>query len=504
MNNNINKIATSALLVALLSACGSDDDNNPESVTDNDKKLREILSQQQLSGDASAGRQLPAIEEPLAQLGMKLFFSKALGGDQDSACVSCHHPMMGGGDNVSLPVGVDAELPDLLGPGRFHSSAAEHFDGGPTVPRNAPTTFNIGLWDQVLFHDGRVESLGKSAGKNGDDGSGIRTPDSAFGQADVNAGANLTIAQARFPVTSAEEMKNFSAFAGLNNTEIRQHLQQRLGGYGTPAGGPLASNQWLDEFRQGFGEAGGSAESLITFDNIAAAIGAYENSQVFVDSPWKAFVQGDEQAISAAAKRGALLFHAAVADGGAGCAACHSGDFYTDEQFHVIAMPQIGRGKGDGADGSDDFGRYRETAEADDRYAFRTPTLLNVAVTGPWGHAGGYTRLEDVIRHHANPQHAIDQYDFTQLQPNIQASRMKANTQKALDQLATLRQAEKSALPDIHLTDQQVTELVAFLQALTDPCVQDRQCMSRWIPDASDENPDGLRLNAYDHYGRYF
>lgn len=65
-------------------------------------------------------------------------------------------------------------------------------------------------------------------------------------------------------------------------------------------------------------------------------------------------------------------------------------------------------------------------------------------------------------------------------------------------------QAGKSALPDIHLTDQQVTELVAFLQALTDPCVQDRQCMSRWIPDASDENPDGLRLNAYDHYGRYF
>ncbi|HBC20167.1 MAG TPA: cytochrome-c peroxidase, partial [Alcanivorax sp.] len=118
--------------------------------------------------------------------GMQLFFSKGLGGDLDSACVSCHHPMLGGGDDLSLSIGVEAVQPDLLGPGRLHLSTGTHFDGGPTVPRNAPSTFNIVFYDEVLFHDGRVESLDKTAGLNGA-GGGIRTPDSAFGVADPDA-----------------------------------------------------------------------------------------------------------------------------------------------------------------------------------------------------------------------------------------------------------------------------------------------------------------------------
>ncbi len=72
-----------------------------------------------------------------------------------------------------LSIGVGAETPDLLRSWTFpfssHAVGGE-FDGGPTVPRNAPTTFNLAMWDQVLFHDGRVESLGKTAGANGDDG----------------------------------------------------------------------------------------------------------------------------------------------------------------------------------------------------------------------------------------------------------------------------------------------------------------------------------------------
>jgi cytochrome c peroxidase len=64
--------------------------------------------------------------------------------------------------------------PDLLGLGRQHES------GLANVPRNAPTTFNIVLWDQVLFHDGRVESLGKTPGRHVADGQGIRTPDEAY------------------------------------------------------------------------------------------------------------------------------------------------------------------------------------------------------------------------------------------------------------------------------------------------------------------------------------
>lgn len=159
--------------------------------------VRDIISERSLTGNPAAGRDLPDINSPLAQLGKKLFFSKTLGGDFDSACVSCHHPQLGGGDASSLSIGVGAYKPDLLGPGRIHP------DGDLTVPRNAPTTFNIALWVKDLFWDGRIESLS----------GGIRTPDSSFNETDPFAGSSLPVAQSRFPVTSPDEMRGFT-FAG--------------------------------------------------------------------------------------------------------------------------------------------------------------------------------------------------------------------------------------------------------------------------------------------------
>ncbi|MFQ3236228.1 MAG: cytochrome c peroxidase [Paraglaciecola sp.] len=467
------------------------------------RNVRAAIEGLNLVGDPSVGRRLPNINDPKAQLGMKLFFTKGLGGDFDSACVSCHHPVLGGGDDLSLPIGVDADSPNLLGPGRFHTTNGEHFDGGPTVPRNAPTTFNIAMWDKVLFHDGRLESLGGTSGRSGADGLGIRTPDSPFGEADSHAGATLAIAQARFPVTSAEEMKNFNHFSGLNNNEVRSNLAQRIGDYGDPLGGLMTINRWLVEFQKGFNNPQGTAEELITFSNITEAIGDYEHSQVFVDTPWKAFVEGDDDALSLGAKRGAQLFFNSVEKGGANCASCHSGDFFTDEKFYVIAMPQIGRGKGNGPFGNDDFGRYRETGLDADKYAFRTPSLLNTTATGPWGHAGAYTSLIDVITHHLDPQQAIDKYNYSQIDPSIQAVDMLKNTQHALDQLAANAAAGSKSLEAISLTDLQVNNLAEFLLALTDPCVEDRECLSEWIPDASDPNPDALRINGVDDNGNF-
>lgn len=450
--------------------------------------VRDMIAELELSGDASVGRTLPSIDDPMAQLGMKLFFSKSLSGQLDTACVSCHHPMMGGGDNLSLPIGVDAQIPELLGTGRLHSSAGQHFDGGPTVPRNAPTTFNMGMWDKTIFHDGRIESLGKEPLVNGADGAGIRTPDTAFATADSNA-INLTQGQARFPVTSAEEMR--ASFGdGTSNDEVRDALAARLVDQSIP-------NTWLEEFQSAFNSTAAAAD-LITFQNISQALGEYERSQVFVNSPWKAFVAGDDSAMSESAQRGAQLFYTDTQTGGAQCAACHSSDFFSDEEFHVLATPQVGRGKGDGEAGDDDFGRFRETNEPADQYAFRTPTLLNVAVTGPWTHAGAYNDLAQMIRHHANPGAAIEEYDFTLagLDPGIQGENTEANTQKALAVLQALQASGNSKLPTLDLSETDVQDLVAFMHALTDPCVENRECMSRWIPDNTETGPDALQLNA--------
>jgi cytochrome c peroxidase len=451
-----------------------------------DAQLRGAIAEAGLTGDPTTGRDLPSIDDPMAQLGKKLFYTKALGGDKDAACATCHVPTLGGGDGLSLSIGVGADDPELLGPGRTHPS------GGPTVPRNAPTTFNIAMWDQVLFHDGRVESLGRTRGREGNDGMGIRTPDSAFGTADPTAGANLAIAQARFPVTSVEEMLGEELEQGQPRPVVRTHLAARIGGYGIGLA-ELDLNDWPDECRTVLPEDGDAPE-MISYELIAEALGTYERSQVFVNTPWKAYIEGDDQALSLAAKRGALLFYQSAEQGGADCAACHTGDFFTDEHFYTLAIPQVGPGKGNGPREDDDFGRFRETQDPTDLYAFRTPSLLNVEVTGPWGHSGAYTTLEGTIRHHLNPAAAVDNFDIGQLAPDVQVASMAANTQLAVAQWHTLLKAGLPTVQLIHLTDAQVADLVEFMLALTDPCVKDAACLAPWMPAENDHDPDGLRL----------
>ena len=490
--NKLNIIFISITSLLALPACNNTEiaNNSVDTGTINNTALKSKITSLKLTCDPSTGRTLPNITDSKAQLGMKLFFTKGLGGDKDSACASCHHPVLGGGDALSLPIGTEAVTADLLGPGRRHSVSGTNFDGGPTVPRNSPTTFNVGLWDKFLFHDGRVESLDKTPNVNG--AGNIRTPDSTdILTADPNAGANLPTAQSRFPVTSAEEMRGHT-YAPGTNADLRVALENRFNNGNTAE---LPINNWQSEFDNVYGP-----NTIITYAHIADAIGEYERSQIFVNSPWKAYGDGDDSAISADAKQGALLFFNTIAEGGADCASCHSGDFFTDEGFHVIAMPQIGRGKGDGVDGTDDFGRFRETNVAADKYAFRTPSLINTEVYGPWGHAGGYTTLTEVVRHHSNPQSAIDNYDLNQLESSVQAVNMPANTQSAMNTLTANRTAGviTPVLQDTNLTDTQISQIVSFLKTLTDPCVKDRSCLSPWIPDAGDTNPDGLRVIALD------
>lgn len=468
-------------------------ENDGSGQNDLNAELRQIIAANGLTGDPSLGRNIPDVNDPLTQLGMKLFFTKALSGNMDVACVTCHHPALGGGDNLSLPVGVDSLDPDLLGPGRMHAS------GSPNVPRNSPTIFNIAMWDHVVLWDGRIESLGKTPLVNGDDGVGIRTPDSAFGTLDPGAGDNLPMAQSHFPVISYDEMRGDSFEAGGSNEAVREHIAARIGDYGIGQF-ELTPNQWLAEFQNVF-NSNEDAATLITYDKIAKAIAAYERSMVLVNSSWAAFVSGDDGAVTPSAKRGALLFFRSSDKGGAGCSHCHKGDFFTDEQFHVVATPQVGIGKGDGENGSDDFGCFRETGDESQKYAFRTPSLLNIEVTGPYGHSGPYANLEGIVRHLLDPEQAIENYDYSQLDPSINTSSTMENTRNALMKLMENQRAGISPLKKTVLEDTQVKDLVEFLKTLTDPCAVSRECLGKWIPDEDDMDPDGRRLSAIDVNG---
>lgn len=257
-----------------------------------------------------------------------------------------------------------------------------------------------------------------------------------------------------------------------------------------------------------------AAIALVTFSNIAAAIAAYERSQVFVDTPWRAYLAGDAGAISTAAKRGATLFLTPADQGGAGCLACHRGDFFTDENFHTIAFSLIGPGKGDGPNGTDDFGRERESANAQDRYAFRTPSLLNVALTAPYGHTGAYATLPEVVRHYRNQRGTVQDFfarggwctlpQFAAL-PRASCEALypdaEANSTLALNKLLRDRAEGRSALPVINnFNDADIADVVAFLETLTDRCAADRACLAPWIP-PRDGGPDGRQLEAINQNG---
>lgn len=453
-------------LCGCLLGCGG---SAPDPGSETDQALRRLMRANGLTGDPAAGLALPSIDDPLAVLGRKLFFSKSLGGDRDSACVSCHHPALGGGDALALSIGVGALGPDVLGPGRTHPA------GELTVPRNAPTTFNIALWEKGLFWDSRVELL---------EGGDIRTPDSDYDTADPDAGDSMSEAQARFPVTSSEEMRGFEFIADGTNEDVRDALEQRL----------TEDGRWGPEFEAAFGS------SEITYERIAFGIAAYEDSQVFVDTPWRAYVQGDLDAIGESAKRGALLFFQSTKDGGANCASCHSGDFFTDEDFHSICAPQIGRGKGDGFKGTNDFGRSRETADRNDRFSFRTPTLVNVSVTGPYLHSGAYDGLVDVVRHHLDPRAAIERFDPSSV-PLAASDDFARNTQEMIDFLEVSGQVIESFDVPLSYSDAQIDDVVAFLEALTDPCVRDRACLAPWVADPATDDVDGHLLIAVDQEG---
>ncbi|MGH7534739.1 MAG: cytochrome-c peroxidase, partial [Gemmatimonadales bacterium] len=103
------------------------------------------------------------------------------------------------------------------------------------------------------------------------------------------------------------------------------------------------------------------------------------------------------------------------------------------------------------------------------RYAFRTPALRNVDLTGPWMHDGAYTTLEAAVRHYIDVPQALAGYDVSQLPPDLQPTYQgDAPTISAI--LATL---DSRVADPLDLSDGDITRIVGFLRSLTDPAALD-------------------------------
>lgn len=126
-----------------------------------------------------------------------------------------------------------------------------------------------------------------------------------------------------------------------------------------------------------------------TKDTLARAIASFERSIVSGGSRFdRWWFGGDESAVAAEERRGALLFMFR-----AGCAQCHKiGEkhaLFTDGRYHDIGAAP--------AKGPSDPGRQEVTGEETDRGKFRTPSLRNIALTAPYMHDGSLATLEEVV-----------------------------------------------------------------------------------------------------------
>jgi len=389
-------------------------------------------------------------------LGQALMFDKILSGNRDISCATCHHPWMHTGDNLSVSIGTGGQG---LGPMR------QRGNGRPFIPRNAPDVFNRGVpeW-RTMFWDLRVS--GTAPG-------GFVTP--AGDQLPVGLD-NVLAAQAMFPVTSQDEMRGkpgdhdvfdqpneIALLDATDFTGIWSALMQRL----------LALPEYVTLFTAAYPDVPTAA---LGFQHAANAIAAFEiGAFTYLDTPWDRYVAGDMSALSNEAKRGAMLFF-----GEAGCATCHSGALFTDQKAHDIGVPQVGPGKGTSA--PQDFGRQLISGNNADLYTFRTPSLRNVTLTGPWMHDGAFTTLRAAVVHVLDPSTSLRHYDVRQLTPDLQSTFQGSET--VIN--AILANLDTDVATPRQLSNSEIDALLSFLESLADPAAAD---LSGTLPSAV---PSGL------------
>jgi cytochrome c peroxidase len=152
-------------------------------------------------------------------------------------------------------------------------------------------------------------------------------------------------------------------------------------------------------FEQVFGKG-----EVITADNAAKAVAAYERTLITPNSAYDRYVKGDKTALSEQQVRGMNTF-AEV-----GCTRCHAGAAFAGPQLPVgqaflmkfptypdspyVAKYHL----------ADDKGRLQTSMDERDRQMWRVPTLRNLTYTAPYFHNGAVKSLDEAVRVMASTQ----------------------------------------------------------------------------------------------------
>jgi cytochrome c peroxidase len=384
-------------------------------------QLAGVLAAQKFTGTVQStledrlGRRLDA---KLADLGRLLWFDKAHSLRQDNTCAGCHSPTNGFGDTQSIAIGADSN--GIVGPGR----------AGVRNQRRSPFVVNTAFL-RALMWNGRFNAPSRDPFDNSKgfvfpppEGTTLFPPNDPIMK-------HLLQAQAHIPPTELVEVAGFTGTRGT----IGPRFDQFDDGHGLSVPLPDGSGfrnepirqkalqilNAIPRYRKLFGDIFPRVRrgDPIDFNMFGLAIAEFEFTLTFADAPIDQFARGNRSAMSAAGKRGALLFF-----GKAACVKCHavsgdSNEMFTDFKNRVIGVPQIapffGAGESnmifDGPGEDEDFGLEQISGKTADRYKFRTAPLRNVALAPAFFHNGAFTRLEDAIRHHLDVFDSARGYD---------------------------------------------------------------------------------------------
>ncbi len=162
---------------------------------------------------------------------------------------------------------------------------------------------------------------------------------------------------------------------------------------------------YVEMFRKAFPED----KDPVNIKNIAKAIAAFERTLITPNSPFDRYMKGDKNAMTEQQVKGMQLFI-----GKANCVQCHNGINFTDNKFHITGVPKNPvendpmvaatryfvlktNGIKDYRNYDIDPGLYAITKKPEDKGAFKTPSLRNVALTPPYMHNGVFKTLDEVI-----------------------------------------------------------------------------------------------------------
>ncbi len=254
---------------------------------------------------------------------------------------------------------------------------------GVKTKRNAPTVLNTAF--------------------NGIDNLGLYTPESSPMFWD-NRAQSLE-GQALLPMLSKEEMRG----EAIAENAIIDTIIQRLN----------AIPEYVTKFEQVFGS------NEINQTRILAAIATFERGIIANNSRFDQYMRGNANALSNLEVDGMNAFIQV------GCADCHGGPMFSDYELHTIGVPENGTPPDPGATGNFDF---------------RTPTLRNLNVTGPYMHNGVFATLEEVMEFYEE----VAEGDNDLLNANL--------TQNQLDE----------EMQDLELDGDQIDAIIAFMNALND------------------------------------